>query len=135
MALVGSSSCLVPSFDDAFPVCLLYAALHPQLMVEVGILIPEMIDACSKDEKRSQRHDIGGEHGAVGLLRWTLIAIDGGHRQVVGGQHIVGNIVCGITVGNREDGDGRPVDVDNVGATIDKTIVKQRNGNNAQQRP
>ena len=31
--------------DDTLPVSTLYAALHAQLVMEVGILIPEMIDA------------------------------------------------------------------------------------------
>ena len=47
--------------DDAFPVGLLYAALHAQLVVEVGILIPEMIDAGDKDDAGCKRYDVSVE--------------------------------------------------------------------------
>ena len=40
---------------DTFPIGLLYATMHTQFVVEVGILVPEVIDATGNDDVRRNR--------------------------------------------------------------------------------
>ena len=106
----------------AFPVSLLHTALHTQLMVEVGILIPEMIDATNDS---SQHHSLFDPvHDRV-LRGFPLPMADQCQQQEAKSQRIVGIVVLRITITNSKHRQGRPIDVYNIGLVIDKIVINQ----------
>ena len=87
-------------FQHALPVSLLYAALHPQLVMEVIVLIPEMPDAVDHTYQQNRlNHE--AQHG---FLLSALITVYDGERQEAGTQQVIGDIEKGIILFDREDG-------------------------------
>ena len=136
----------------AFPVGFLDAALHAQLVVEIVVLVPEMIDS---EGEGDEQYALCGpqEHGllsfrlllvllALGILLrlcvlhgyhfgrlWPYIAECDDECQIARCQYVVSRQVERLVL-QRKVGQGSPVDINDVSLMIYITIVEQGDSHN-----
>ena len=103
---------------------------HLQLLVEITVLVPEMPHAeadASQQRHLRQQPEEGLLHALLALL-----LVEGGHEGEGCHREVEWDVVLIVVILDAIEGDGRPVDVDDIGLIIHKPIVEEWNGKDGQ---